>query len=168
MEKRIDGAEFIKKILTGERDFSRVIIKEKCLMNMFIDYDNMIDYLKKQDQEGKLEKNPIILNGAELIGIKAKRLYFPYIQAECIDLEHAILPEANFYNANFTRALLTEAYLVKANLRKAKLVGASLEYTDFEKSELEEIDLKGAKIDGANFGKAKFGRKYFWFELRKS
>lgn len=87
----------------------------------------MQEFLRKQ----YLAKYPIILNNCDLSGVKAARLYMPYVKAE----------SSIIWNAEFQYS----------TLRFADFQGADLAYTDFSHAELEHADFRNANLHQVNF-----------------
>ena len=129
--KSMDGKDFVKKILEGERDFSRIKLENGFNLEGFKDLQI---YLHKAD----LQYYPIILDYAELINIQARRLELPFVSGKRINLFGANLCGADLYRANLYRANLEKANLEKANLERANL----------ERANLREVILKGANLRG--------------------
>jgi len=99
--KEMKGEEFIKKILDGERDFSRVRLEGNFNFSAHEGFGEMQNYLKEQD----LCSNPIDITSSEFINITAIGLHLPYVRGK---------------KANLDRANLREAYLRAANLERSK------------------------------------------------
>lgn len=113
------GKEFVKKVLAGERDLSRIELEEGFDLNGYKDFEKMQAYLSKQE----LSRNSLSIAGSHLISLRANALFLPFVIAD----------EANLKRAN----------LYGANLNRAHLEGASLKYV----KNLEcAINLKNARF----------------------
>ena len=135
--KYMKGKDFVKKILEGERDFSRIKLENGFNLTDFEGFRDLQTYL----QEADLQKYPIILDYAALMYINASGLYLPYVNGRKINLERANLPRAN----------LREANLERANLYRANLRGADLQEANLREANLREANLQEAILRGANF-----------------
>ena len=114
--------EFIKKILQGERDFSKISITY-CDLSGYSKFNEFNEYLKKQN----FRRNPIDISDSKLIGLSALNIHLPFVQAKGTDFAQANLKGANFVRANFYGANFTEASLYKADLEGAliSIIGAT-------------------------------------------
>lgn len=145
--KQMQGEEFVKKVLAGERDFSEIKLEEGFDLSGYKGFQTLQDYLKKQ---GDLIYNTIIIDNSEFKYIKAKGVYLPCIKgvgANLIgaDLRLAYLEEADFGNAN----------LGEADFRGADLGNAKLVETNLIRANLKDTYLKGANLKGANLREVK-------------
>lgn len=155
----IKGEEFIKKILSGERDFSNIELEEGFDLSGNEGFTELQNYLKQAD----LKENPVRIEGAKLRHLDADNLYLPFLQAKGAILKHAALMGANLENAQLeksdlrytklARAKLTKANLIDADLRLADLNLAVLTYAnlvgaDFEASDLEYTNMQNANLRG--------------------
>ena len=100
--KYMEGKEFVRQALSGERDFSKTRLEEGFDLSGYESFDELQKYLKNQN----LKENPFAIDYSQLKGVKAIGIYLPYVKGHVTDLEGA--------------------YLEKANLREAKLEGADL------------------------------------------
>src|SRR3989344_3107986 len=163
--KYMKGKDFVKKILEGERDFSRIKLENGFNLTDFEGFRDLQTYL----QEADLQKYPIILDYAALMYINASGLYLPYVNGRKINLERANLEraileganfweanlrEANFWGANFWEANLREANFWGAILWSADLSGADLSGANFWRANLEGANLRGANLEEANLREA--------------
>jgi len=163
------GEEFIKKVLAGERDFSRIKLEEDFDLSGHEGFAELLEYLHLKYSPTMIilcGLSPIILNDSELKGIKAERLYLPYVCGKRVnlqgaDLEGAYLGEANLVGANLREAYLQGATLVEANLEGATLEGASLKEAHLDGASLKEADLNGANLEKADLEKADLKRASF-------
>src|SRR3989344_2581987 len=153
--KYMKGKDFVKKILEGERDFSRIKLENGFNLTDFEGFRDLQTYL----QEADLQKYPIILDYAALMYINASGLYLPYVNGRKINLERANLERANLEGANFWEANLREANFWganfwEANLREANFWGAILWSADLSGADLSEANLWGADLAGADLSGA--------------
>jgi len=157
----VKGKEFIKKILSGERNFSNIELEEGFDLCGDDSFDELQEYLKKCE----LRENPINIEGSKLRHLDADGIYLPFVRAKGVNLKHAALMGANLENAQLemsdlryarlSRVKLTNANLRNADLRladlnltsliKAILTGADFEATDLEFTNMKSADLKGVK-----------------------
>jgi len=155
----VKGKEFIKKILSGERDFSGIELEEGFDLCGDDSFGELQEYLKKCD----LKENPINIKGSKLRHLDADGLHLPFVQANGVNLKHAALMGANLENAQLemsdlrytklSRVKLTNADLRNADLRLAdlnlaSLIGANLTEADFEATDLEYTNMKSANLKG--------------------
>jgi|TARA_Y100000310_G_scaffold38954_1_gene36577 uncharacterized protein YjbI with pentapeptide repeats len=146
--------EFIKKVLSGERDFSEIKLVGLDLSG-HEDYREIQRYLREQD----LENSPIIFDGSDLGHLKALGLYLPYVKGHKVDLRCSQLSGANFYGANFERAFisfsdLSNVNLIQANLKYSRLSKTCLIKTNFQRADLSVASMRGACLMGAHLGEA--------------
>lgn len=153
--------ELIKKILSGERDFSYTSLKPGCDLSKYDSYNEMNSYLAKQD----LAKEPIILSGSQFPGIIAPGLYVPHVKAECVYFGTAALIGANvahgnFYGSHFDEgSKLYNLYAASANFEAAdiwadlwcaNLAYAVLSCANLRKSFFVKTNLFKTRLSGAN------------------
>ena len=122
----IEGKEFIKKILSGERDFSGIELKEGFDLCGDDSFDELQEYLKKSD----LKRNPINIERSKLRRLDADGLYLPFVQAKGVNLKHAVLMGANLENAQLEMSDLRYARLSRVKLVSANLSNADLRLAD--------------------------------------
>ena len=126
----LSGTEFIDKILSGERDFRAI----KLTKNSRLDSDQekywlLCYYLRN----ASLSEDPLNLCDADLTGLTAKLVYkddgssfglfFPYVNAERVNLKNAILPRSVWNHSN-----LREAKLIRSKLTGSKFINAHLDH----------------------------------------
>jgi len=158
--KHMSGAEFVRKILSEEKDLSNIILEEGFDLSGYEGFEEMQNYLKNEN----LEEDPVLINNSEFISIKAKGLYLPYVKGKNAhlmyadlgdaDLGDADLENADLENANLGYADLWNANLRKADLRNARLRDANLGYADLWNANLENARLRNANLWNANLGNA--------------
>ena len=73
----MEGAEFIDKVLIGERDFRRIRLEQGYDLSMIDSFKAMHDYISDQLQlrEQDFLANPIDISDSDLTKLKAKGLY---------------------------------------------------------------------------------------------
>jgi len=155
----VKGKEFIKKILSGERDFSGIELEEGFDLCGDEGFDELQKYLKKCE----FKENPINIEGSKLRHLDADGIYLPFVRAEGVNLKHAALMGANLENAQLEMsdlryARLSRVKLIGANLRNADLrladlnlaflIKAILTGADFEAADLEYTNMKSANLKG--------------------
>lgn len=141
----VEGAEFVQKILSGERDFSGIDLEEGFDLCGYSGFDELQEYLQKAD----LEKIPINIEGSKLRHLDADGLYLPFVQANGANLKHAALMGANLEGAGFEKADLRYVRLARGNLANANLRDADLRLAD-----LNCASLVNTILTGTNFGAA--------------
>jgi len=166
------GEEFVRKILAGEKDFSRIKLEDGFDLAGYKGFTEMQEYLIKNN----LQRNPLLLDSSELIGINAYGLYLPFVRGSYADLRKADLREAYLTRACLWRANLREACLWRAklggadlweadlwraNLREVNLRKADLKKADLREADLGVADLEGADLWKANLREADISRAYF-------
>jgi uncharacterized protein YjbI with pentapeptide repeats len=167
----LTAKEFVQRILSGERDFSYIQLRDfDSNSEQFDTFVQMNEYLKNID----LSKEPLILNGADLNNIKAGGIWLPYVKAHGAtfrevyfrganlkygefqkasfyrtDLDQANCQYCDFYNTYFKEASLHSTHLGKANFKFADLTGArhldyahEVEHATFEKTYVREEEKK--------------------------
>ena len=146
MEKltEISGDEFVKKVLSGERDFSGVSLK--CFD---LSTHESIQALQTCLTRENLLRFPLILSGSNFFGLDAHNLALPYLKGKEVDLRKANLGGTNLINSDFGGANLEGAYLRGANLQGAYLNGADLQKAYLNGADLQKAYLKGAYLQGA-------------------
>jgi len=150
--KKMNGEDFIRKILEGERDFYGTELEYNFDLSGHELFGKMQDYLRKQN----LEKYPIIISNSDFSGVKASGLYLPYVKLESSVLwnsnfEYSILNFADFHNADFTytdfrHAELDHTDFRNANLQYVNFEHANLYFSDFRGTNFESTRLTGADL----------------------
>ena len=142
----MEGGEFVRKILSDEKDFSKINLEEGFDLCGYSGFDELQKYLKNSD----LEKNPIILEGAKLRHLDADGLYLPFLRASGVNLKHAALMGANLKNADFEKADLRYVRFARANLANSDLRDADLRLSDLNLASLIRTVLNGANFEAAD------------------
>ena len=158
MEKKLTfmkGEEFVQKILSGERDFSNIELKQDFNLCGYEKFEEMQNYLENTN----LEENPVILENSSFRRLDADELYLPFLKANNASFKHAALMGANlkgsqFENANFRYARLAKANMMDSNLKNADLKLADLNLTSLMNTTLTEADFSGADLQYTNMQKA--------------
>ncbi|MFH0889804.1 MAG: pentapeptide repeat-containing protein [Candidatus Aenigmatarchaeota archaeon] len=141
----LKGSEWMKQLLDGERDFSRVKIVGG---NMVLDYMKEINrYLSAAN----LEKEPLIFDRADISGVHAPAIYAPFTRLRGVRAPYANFASAYMEHSDFgpyvnangseTCSILWSATLDNANMehsifRKARLKNASVKKTNFSHADL--------------------------------
>jgi len=153
--KKMEGEEFVRKVLDGERNFKNISLEEGFDLSGYEGFSEMNDYLKKQN----LKDSPLDITNSEFKFVKASGLYLPFVKGRKANLEDANLWYANLWNAN----------LGYANLWKANLWNANLGYANLWKANLEDANLENANLENANLGYANLRKANLWkANLRKA
>ena len=122
--------------------------------------NNRVDSLPQPEYFGKIETaitsvqkrldlNPVNLQGAVLTDADFSSIY----------LKNAKLTDANLSGVNFGGACLNNANLTDVNLSNANLTGAdlavaNLSYANLNHAELGQVDLSGANLSGVDLSSA--------------
>jgi len=144
--RAMEGSEFVQKILSGERDFSKIDLEEGFDLCGYSGFDELQQYLKKDH----IQSNPINIEGAKLRHLDADGLYLPYVRANGANLKHAALMGVNLEHAEFERADLRYVRFARANLRNSNLKDADLRLADLNLATLIETVLSGTNFEAAN------------------
>ena len=142
----VKGNEFIKKILSGERDFSGIELEEGFDLCGDDSFDELQEYLKKCD----LEKTPVNIEGSKLRRLDADGIYLPFVRAKGANLKHAALMGANLENAQLEMSDLRYARLSRVKLNNANLKNADLRLADLNLASLVKTILAGANFEAAD------------------
>ena len=176
--------QFIRAILSGERNLSRVFLyrfdhNSNLLISDFEKhpyFPGFLAYLEEQEEE--LKTNPIRLGDSNLVGLIAPGLYFPFTRGRGVNFTGANLKGANltrayFNDSNFNSVCLTNAVLGETNFTNtdlsnslcintdssyARFRNANLKDVDFKNANLIGADFRGANLDGTNFDSAKLAK----------
>lgn len=146
------GDELVQKILSGERDFSRIKLPDETKLDSLNGYAQMNDYLKGQ-------RNPLFFNEADCVGIHARSLFAYYAK-----LERANLNGAHLERAYLGLAKLLETHLERAHLERTNLLGAILTGAYLKRASLERASLEGAYLIGVTGLDSTKGLGYAIFE----
>jgi len=192
--KYMKGEEFLRWLLSGERDFSGIELEEGFDLCGHEGFAELQRHLRESD----LESEPVNLRGARLRRLDADGIYLPFLKAEGAVFKHAALMKANLENAclkgsdlryarlalarmdgaDLREADLRLADLNLARLRRGRLAGADLEAADLEYANLEGAELEGVRnlqwarfLKTVNFQFARIGeeekkiiREALWME----
>ncbi len=156
--KQIKGKEFVKKVLQGERDFSRIRLEDRFNLGGYKDFEEMQEYLKNQD----LSINPVIIEYSYFKYLKATGLYLPFVKGKGVHFYASNLHNVNFRKAEFPNSAFYASFLIKTDLTEANLSWAS-----FYRSKLDQTDFSGADIRQANFFRASNTKKAIFKDVRK-
>ncbi len=153
----MDGDELVRKLLDGERSFRGIVIPDGYNMKDHEGYGEVLAYLRSAD----LEQNPVNIEGSRLYGLRAHKLFLPYICATGASLGDAKLYEAVLSGSKLDKTKSAGIRLAGAHLDGVDFSGADLENTVFSEANLEKADLNRANlqaswledshVDGANF-----------------
>ena len=158
----LEAPEFIKRVMEGERDFSGIKLTDRDTVDDHIyTFLELGEYLKKQD----LKSSPIILDEAELEGIRAGVLWIPYLRANQASFKNAYFPNANFEHGDFRRSSFYNTQLQQANCSNCNFSSAYFKHTTLHSTILTHADFRMADMADArdlgaakDLGLAKFGR----------
>jgi uncharacterized protein YjbI with pentapeptide repeats len=152
----IASDELVRRILDGERDFSRTRLVADNL-DEADGYGDMLAWLKDQD----LRANPLNFEGADWRGVRALGLFWERTRLSGInlsgaDLRHASLRGADLQGSNLQRANLSGATFVvaklgRANFRNAVMRGADMYECNATEAIMQRVDLTGAQLPRATF-----------------
>jgi len=138
----IEGREFVRKVLDGERDFSNVRLEPYFGLSGDDSFATLQEYLKKADLQG----SPVIVEKCDLTGLDADGLYLPYLRANAACFKHATMMEANLEGGQFRYADFRYAKLLQTNMERADLRNA-----DFRQADLNFARLNSTMLAGADF-----------------
>ena len=145
---KVLGEEFIIKLLSGERDFSKISLEEAFDLRGHGAFQELKTYLETQD----LKKTPINISNSQVRYVKARGLYLPFTVGRNANLRGANFENANFGNANFENANFGNANFKGANFKGACLVNADLWLANFRGANLESSNLENAYLKGTYLG----------------
>ena len=114
--KYMEGKEFVRQALSGERDFSKTRLEEGFDLSGYESFDELQKYLKNQN----LKENPFAIDYSQLKGVKAIGIYLPYVRGWVADLKGAHLRGADLGRADLWGADLKGAHLWGADLKAVK------------------------------------------------
>ena len=143
---QMPGVEFIKKLLDGERDFSKVWLEPYFNLSGHENFPAIQNYLHDAD----LEKTPVILDGADLTGLDGDGLHLPFLKASSANFKHATLMEANLQSSRLRNANFRFAMLPQIDMTHCDLQDADLRHADLNLALLNNTVLTGTNVAGAN------------------
>jgi len=142
----MEGAEFVQKVLSGEKDFSKINLEEGFDLCGYSGFEELQEYLRNSN----LEENPINIEGSKFRYLDADGLYLPFVQAKGAKLKHSALMSANLERAELENVDLRYAKLVGANLTNSNLKGADLRLADLNLARLVGTVLTNANFEAAD------------------
>lgn len=150
-QKYMEGEEFVKKILAGEKDFSKVRLEEGFDLTVRSNlHEQLQDYLHRSyegyldvlyDQKENFKAEPIVINESSFIRFKANRLCFPFAKGNKADF-----CEAELYGVVFSGAELEDSYFKKAKLNNSRFSYANLKRARFEEANLQDATFYNANL----------------------
>ena len=147
---KVSGEEFIVKLLSGERNFSKIFLEERFDLSGHSAFQELKMYLEAQN----LQEEPVDISNSQLQYVKARGLYLPFTVGRNANFRGAILEYAIFENANFENANFGNANLKGTNFKNAYLVNADFWIANLRSVNLELANFEGAYLKGAYFGGA--------------
>ncbi|MDP2908105.1 MAG: pentapeptide repeat-containing protein [Nanoarchaeota archaeon] len=176
--------EFVKNVMNGKRYFKKVFLEQGFDLNGYEVFGELQAYLKCQD----FEKDPVSMEKACIVRVKAEGLYFPYLKCldanlegtilrnaylkqidlrssylDGVDFGNSCLEGANLWNANLCRAKFVNANLLNVNFEKAFLKGAYFSNAYLENVKLNGANVRNANFENANLKNADFSNARLWF-----
>ena len=164
---QIDRKEFVRKVLAGERDFSRI--------EMYGSFNNsqtdieLLNSLNKYLSSQKLIDNPLILSDSRL-GYLRGTFHMPYTIARRVYFRGLDIPNSNLVGCDFAEADFTLAdtgqddyhrglsgvdfrgsNLIRANLFRQNCTGANFSYASLYETNLSQAVLTNANMTDTNF-----------------
>ena len=136
----------IKRIIDGERDFTGEYIEDEILS------ENIRNKLKEYIKSTNIEKNPIILNNANIIECDFSYIYLPYTQAKEIHISKSNFSNANLHGTNFESANIFNSYFENADLSESIIRNASVESSYFDYANFTKADIRGVRNLDLAFG----------------
>lgn len=124
--KQMKGAEFIEKILAGERDFSGIELEEGFKLHNHKDFHKLRDYLRNINYG----KGPINISESDFRYFQAMDICLRLLNSRKADLSHANLKGAKNLNKtinletalfNRTRVTASEKKIIEEVLKKTNL-----------------------------------------------
>ncbi|MBI4017189.1 MAG: pentapeptide repeat-containing protein [Candidatus Aenigmarchaeota archaeon] len=162
MNRKLKGADFVRLILAGERDFAGAKIESGFDASRNYYFADLQKYLA--DEYLSLCDSPITLSNASLKGFRAEGVYFAFVFAKNADFEGACfsgadLRFANLKGANLKGVNFWKARLCNAYLQNAFLADANLYYADLREAHFEGVKSLGASkgLGRSLFGKTRVG-----------
>ena len=171
------GKEFVKKILKGERDFSRIELETGFDLVGYEGFAEMQRIIRNEREfdPAAHQQSSLILDSSKLVNLKADGIYLPNARGDKADFrgssfKKACLEYGEFFKGNFRQTNLEEANLQNASLRCAQFYGACLTAanvsgTNFEMANFEVADIRGIRnlehaeyIEWASFNSTKVTR----------
>ena len=147
---KVSGEEFIVKLLSGERNFSKISLEERFDLSGHSAFQELKMYLEAQN----LQEEPVDISNSQLQYVKARGLYLPFTVGRNANFRGAILEYAIFENANFENANFGNANLKGTNFKSAYLVNADFWIANFRGANLDGANLQSAYLKGTYFGNA--------------
>jgi len=147
-ENRIQmlGVEFIKKLLDGERDFSKIWLEPYLNLSGDEHFPTVQNYLNDAD----LKRTPVLLDGADLTGLDGDGLHLPFLKASGANFKHATLMEANLESSEFRGVDFRYARLPQTDMKACDLRDADMRQADLNLAKLNNSELGGANVAGTN------------------
>ncbi len=165
----MSGAELVKKLLNGERDFRRIVLEERFNLEGYERKGELKNYLG--DNCNDFKNKPILLDNSLLRGLRATRINIHHINGPNADFSEAYInsadfpsahmPGANFYGANLNgtffagsnleNAVFSEASLHHVNFYRANLKNSRMVHANLLGAVLNKADLEGADVNSASF-----------------
>ena len=118
------GEEFMSRIMRGEREFDRIILKNFDFNSDEQMWNEFQRYLV--GQEFDQDKNRIKIDYAEFENVHASGIYVPFIQAHSATLRNVALTYTTIMNADFWYAKLTNVNFIGAEKKGARFNDATL------------------------------------------
>jgi len=140
------GQEFVKKVISGERDFSNIELEQDFDLSGYERFNDLQTCLKDAD----LEEKPLIVENSKFRKLDADGLYLPFLKANNANFKHATFMGAYFENAQFKSADFRYAKLAQVNMRNSNLENADLRQADLYLSSLIGTVLAGADLSGVS------------------
>jgi uncharacterized protein YjbI with pentapeptide repeats len=175
---QMKGNEFVRKILSGERDFTRIIIDGRGVKGSAKpltgpeEFEAMQEYLKSAN----LKAEPLNLGSAQLHYVNIDGIYMPYTVARGIVITgFSSIRGVNLEGANLKSNYDTENSKVDQTELIANFDGSNMKGVDFHNADLcsaqfRDCDLRNAdfyrvsgdgfSFDGANLEDANFTRAF--------
>ena len=144
--------ELVSKILSGERDFAKLILPDMADLREFIPRLN--EYLKSQE----LQKQPLLLNNSKLYGLIAPLIFMPYSIMSGADMSRADMYRANMYRANMSEADMSGANMSGANMSGADMSEANMSRADMSRADMSRADMSEANMYRADMSGADMSR----------
>ncbi len=138
--------ELLKLYATGQRDFTRFMIKDTDQY-----FDNGIDLRGVKFRGDSLNNLVFSLQNSNLSGADLRGINFPRANLDCCNLSGALLNKAFLWRAGFDRGNLSEANFTETDLQEASFFKTNLRKANLSKTWLFETDFYCADLSRANF-----------------
>ena len=144
MEKiKLAGEEFVRKILSGERDFSGIELKQ-CNLKQLAGFDQLYGYLRRQD----FKDSPLDFS----------KSWFQYVTFG--NVNHVSYPIPSGLNFSFVNG--DDSWFVDSDLTYLNFENSSLRNVFFDNSNLQYVNFQSVDAHNTSF----YGARLIWTDFR--